>query len=180
LTIWRDVQAYQKYLRKFARDYAVIAQTLAQLDKSAALALAHKFKGAASNLALQELATAATATGQALQQEQDVLGSLQQLQSAVDTALASIAQFAPPETVKESPVTGVLDTEQVAALLKRMLAVFHTDQPSQIRPVLAELDKALPPDQLLPLHVAVDNYDFREGEVAARAIALSLGLSLES
>jgi len=179
LTIWRDVPAYQQYLRKFARDYADVAQSLAQLDKPAALALAHKLKGAASNLALEELAAAAANAGQALQQGTDSGRSLQQLQDALDTALASIAQFAPPVATQDTAEPALRDTTQLAAQLVRMLQVCHTDQPSQIRPVLAELDKLLPHEPLQPLHSAIENYDFRGAEAATRAIALSLGLSLE-
>ena len=69
--------------------------------------------------------------------------------------------------------------QRLAELLQQLLQAFDTDQPSLIRPVLAELDTGLSGDCLQALHVALDDYDFRGGEVATRTLAHSLGVALK-
>ncbi len=66
LTIWRDVAIYQRYLRKFAQDYADSPRIIAESERSVGAALAHKIKGAAGNLALTDVAACAGEVHRAL------------------------------------------------------------------------------------------------------------------
>jgi len=67
-----------------------------------------------------------------------------------------------------------------AALLAQMLAACDTDSLRAVRPVLAELDKLLPPSRLAPIHTTLQDFDLRGAEVATRALAGALNISLET
>lgn len=178
LTIWRDPAAYRRYLRKFAHDYADVANTLHELPGPDASALVHKLKGAASNLALKDLAQAADMVASVLRASAEPGKSLQHLQAALHTAMNSIAQYAPPDNPMESQDQETADPKVLTTLLKQLLVAFNADRPSAVRPVLLALDKVLSAPQLLALHAAVDDFDFRRGEAATHALAKQLGLAL--
>jgi CheY-like chemotaxis protein len=101
LKLWRRPAAYRQFLRRFAGDYADSAQLIARADKAEAAALAHKLKGAAAALAIDAVAALAGEIDDALRTGQDPASSLASLQAALDTALASIARYAPPATPAE-------------------------------------------------------------------------------
>jgi len=94
LKIWRNPLIYQQCLRKFVDEYANAAHLMAGLDKTEAALLAHKLKGTAGCLALQEIAARAADVEQALQVSQDSTDSLIRLQVALDKAQTSIQRYA--------------------------------------------------------------------------------------
>ncbi|MGS0759522.1 Hpt domain-containing protein, partial [Roseateles sp. GG27B] len=67
--IWRQAVDYKRFLRLFARDHANVVSELRRLDRPAAEALAHKFKGAAANLALEDVAARVDALEHVLRAE---------------------------------------------------------------------------------------------------------------
>ncbi len=101
LATWKNEKIYRQYLRKFANDYAGSARNikdkLARAEQEQALAIAHKLAGAAASLALTQVALQARATEEALRSTGTAdATALTALQAALDTALASIALYAPP------------------------------------------------------------------------------------
>lgn len=158
--------------------YGDVVPTLRALDPKDAAALAHKFKGAAAYMALSEVPHLAEQLYRHLQAGTDPTPGLDALQRALDTALASAAKYAQDEDPTELTETVNLDLAQLKALLTRLLQAFDTDRPSAIRPVLAELGRALPMARLQALHTAIEDFDFRGGESATHALAHELGLNL--
>jgi hypothetical protein len=109
----------------------------------------------------------------------DAHAGLKDLQAAMDTVLASIARYAPAVSLAENGEFDVLSAEQMAALLVRMLRALDTDSPAAVRPVLDELDRALPPVRLAALHGAIENFDFEAGAMAIRVLAEELDITLQ-
>ncbi len=180
LAIWKEAAVYRQYLRKFARDYAGSVREMARAAHAEAAALAHKLKGAAGNLALEEVAARAAEVDRVLRAGADPGDSFMKLQAALDTALDSIARYAPPDiATPDAAPNAVFDPRQAAPLLARMLAAFNSDAPDEIEPVLAGLDQCLPSSRLAPLRAALENFDFRGGEAAVRALAKELDSPLE-
>ena len=101
LATWRNAATYQKFLRKFGRQYFNVVAELSQLERPTALALAHKFKGTAGSLALQDVAACADALEQVLRNDADPAGALSSLQSAMELVLETIEQLAPDEAASE-------------------------------------------------------------------------------
>jgi CheY-like chemotaxis protein len=97
LANWKDEAIYRRYLRKFARDYAGSVHDIARADIAPACALAHKLQGAAASLALVQVALLARQAQQVLRSQADPVAALAALQGALDTALASIAHYAPDD-----------------------------------------------------------------------------------
>jgi two-component system sensor histidine kinase/response regulator len=137
-------------------------------------------KGAAANLALVDVARLAAECDRTLKAGGEVEVLLGQLQQALDTAIASIADFAPvPEAASGSPVP--LDKEsgaRVAATLVELLRALDADNPDGAEPLLNELASALPAELLQSLGMMLNDFDFRGAEAAARQLAETLGISL--
>ena len=182
LSIWRDADVYRQYLRKFAHDYSDGVRQMAHAERTAAAALAHKLKGAAATLALDEVAVLAGEADRILPAGEDAAAILTELQAALDTALASISQYAATDGMPVSPGSGnpaALNLRQIAPLLPRILAALNTDNPENIEPLLDKLARWLPAERLAALREAVENFDFRGGEAATRELAEALGIVME-
>ena len=181
LAVWKDVARYQTFLRKFANEYGDSARILAQVDVETAAALAHKLKGAAGSLRLEEVAAAAGAVDLALRAGVDAVTKCAALQVALDTALASIARYAPATMPDAAPVgeTLLIDGENVSSLLSRLLRGYGSDDPAMVEPLIDELASTLTPTCLVHLRNAIDNFDFRRGEAATRTLAAHLGIFLK-
>jgi hypothetical protein len=110
----------------------------------------------------------------------DVL--LGQLQQALDTAMVSIAGYAPAiEVASGSPVP--LDQEsaaRVAATLDELLRALDADNPDGAEPLLNELAGALSAELLQSVGMMLNEFDFRGAEAATRQLAETLGISLRT
>ena len=181
LAVWKDVAKYQTFLRKFANEYGDSARILAQVDVETAAALAHKLKGAAGSLRLEEVAAAAGAVDLALRAGVDAVTKCAALQVALDTALASIARYAPATLPDAAPVgeTLLIDGENVSSLLNRLLRGYGADDPAMVEPLIDALACTLTPAYLAPLRNAIDNFDFRRAEAATHSLAAHLGILLK-
>ncbi len=172
LKLWRDVEKYQTFLRKFANDYAGVVQNLRDADALGGQAIAHKFRGAAVNLGLEDAARIALAVEQGLKQGEVPHQALQDLQQAMAVALGSIARYAPPAS-QDAPMPQS-DQSLLAQWLPRLMAAWHSDSSSNVERVLAERGQALPTERRELLQTALHNYDFRAGEAATAAWMQSL------
>jgi hypothetical protein len=174
LNIWRDASVYRQYLRKFMHDYADVVQVLSALDRSAAQSLAHKLKGAAGYMALEEVAIQAGNLERTLRRGGEAAECYEKLQESMNIACQSIAEYAPPnieaQTAENHPMA---DTQLITTLIS-LLQAWDDDSPARVRPLLAKLSSALPLAQSASLHQALENYDFRVGESATRELLKSL------
>lgn len=181
LAIWQDPLVYRQYLRRFVQEYGNCAAEIAKLAPPDAGALAHKLNGAAGTLALNKLSLLAGEAERLLCAGEDSKQVLVQLKSALHEALAAIDRYAPPVAIGSADrAVAAADPGQLGALLVRTLHAFNSDDTLVVLPLLAELDEILPADSLIPLHVAVENFDFRGGETATRLLAFQFDISLEN
>ncbi len=170
LTTWRDVGAYKKFLRLFARDYANIAADLRAAQAPDAEALAHKFKGAAANMAMPDVAARADEVLALLRNSRDPRSALDRLQSAMDVVLETIRHFAPWEPPAGPVHVRASDAGRIMDLLDDLLTAWNSSSTSVVRTALAALDALVPQDRLAPLHEALDGYDFHGGVAATREL----------
>jgi HPt (histidine-containing phosphotransfer) domain-containing protein len=189
---------YQKFLVKFSNTYADAAQTMRWAiesnDRPAAVALAHKLKGAASNMPLPEVTKIAGEIERFLKLSTDetaadnfTLGAqplLAQLDQALAIALNSIARYAPSSNEMEGTaiITALEPTQQaiVTRLLQSLLEALDTDDPARAEPVLEQLATEITMTQLQAVRAALDDFDFRSAEAATRQLAASLHLLLDN
>ena len=180
LGIWKTAAVYRQYLRKFADNYAACVIEMAQAERTAAASIAHKLKGSAGNLALADVAAIAAELDHILRTGESPTDCYIRLQSVLDTALQSIAQYTATDGLDtDTAPSETFKLEQVNPLLNRLLSSFNSDNPDEIEPVLIELGKVVPSIRLKPIHTAVENFDFRGGETATHALAADLGIALE-
>ncbi len=154
---------------------------LARDDRLAAMAFAHKLKGAAGNLALTDLARRAADVDLTLKGEGDATRILERLQYAMETALASIAKYAPQPVVSETKVVE-LTAEQSARLTTQMtdlLATLNADDLDGAERALASIEGLIEPPLLQLVHATLSDFDFRGAQAAARQLCDSLNLVVE-
>lgn len=179
LALWRDPSVYQQYLAKFAAEYADISRAIAQSPPAEARALAHRLRGVAANLALRDVAAAASELEHELQAGTVLPASTTRLQSATDAALGSIERYAALAPAK--PISGarIEDPAQAARLLRRALRACDSDNPDEIERLLDLLAPLLSRAQLAPLRTAVENFDFRGSEALVRKLLAEFGMPME-
>jgi hypothetical protein len=178
LAIWKDSAAYRQYLQKFGRDYADIGAELALMENAAGASLAHKLKGAAGSLALYQVSLLAGEVEQMFRAGEDPTAGILHMQVALETALQSIAQYAPANDQAQHVVSGTFDQQLVASLLEQLLVACNSDSRNAVRAVLAELDKILAPASLKQIHAALVDFDLRGVEAAIRSLATTLNILL--
>ncbi len=192
LALWSNGGAYRRYLRRFAHAYADSAAVIATAEPAAAHQLAHKLKGTAGNLGLMEVATRAAALEQHLAQGANAATAetntvVAALQEALDTALDSIARYAPEASTAlaeqpQEPVAGIGSAQaraQLAPLLQQAFAACERFDPMAAGPALEALSTHLPAARLAPLRQAIDLFDAPGGAALVRALANELNIRLE-
>lgn len=174
---WRQRSVYERFLRKFAQDYELSPQqwaSLVQRQEWAELArMAHKIKGAAANLAMPEVARHAALVEAAAKAGQPVDATLQGLEAALQTALASIARFAPAGDTLQDGVLPPLSTaqcEQARAAVAELLAALDRDNPDLADPLIDRLEPVLGVPALRAVRTALAEFDFRAAEAAAQMV----------
>jgi CheY-like chemotaxis protein len=89
----RNRSVYQKLLTRFAKDNADAASRIRSVNRQEGAQLAHKLKGAAGNLALPDVAELAGQLERELGSDADAAPTLEQLQSAIATAIEGIQRY---------------------------------------------------------------------------------------
>ncbi|WP_005224244.1 response regulator [Marichromatium purpuratum] len=106
LAVWKDSDTYRRYLRAFAREHGDTAQRIAEAEPEVARQTAHKLRGIAANLGLAEVAARAAEVEEQDADDHAHTAATAALQSALATALDSIARYAPdPSATPEQPNT---------------------------------------------------------------------------
>lgn len=186
LRIWRQPAQYGKFLRKFAADYHAAAQTLAGDlhvgDVTKAAAMAHKLKGAASNLALSEVAAQAAAIEQRLKSGANAVAMLPLLQTALDTACASIGVYAPER--RETAAGAVTPNDQQRRILQQrlpdLLIALDADDMDAAEQHLQALEQLVGREILTLVHATLSDFDFRGAQAAIRQLGDALELNLDA
>lgn len=184
LSVWSDLAVYRKFLMKFASDYAdsssLLAGYLASKNYDAAGALAHKLKGAAGNLALPDVASAA-AEFEMISPANDSGPTLQRLQLALDIATESIAKFTAAPAAKKGDASSLTsaDIAKIASILPELMRALDTDTPDSASELLDKLENIFPLAEITPLRNCIEDFDFRGAEVLVDQLADQLGITLE-
>jgi HPt (histidine-containing phosphotransfer) domain-containing protein len=142
MAIWRDTSNYQKFLRKFADRYRHMVQDLQHATAAEGAVLAHKFRGGAANLGLDDVAAAALSLEQVLQRNEPADRALREFKNALRTALDSIARYAPPS--KDAVPLSEMESASLTPLLSRLLDAWQSDSSVEVEWVLAEIGHVLP------------------------------------
>ena len=180
LGIWKNAAVYRQYLRKFAHNYTDCVLEMAQSERTVAASISHKLKGSAGNLAIIDVAVIAAELDQVLRTGGRPTDCYIRLQSALDTVLGSIAEYAATDLAGDMVPSETFEKNKIIQLLDELMSAFNTDSPDEIEPVLAKLGKVLPAVYLKPINTALENFDFRVGETATHNLAAEFGISLDA
>ena len=185
LRIWTDLKVYKTYLRRFVDTYRRAVEemnaSLAQDQRDAAAALAHKLSGVAANMALPDTQRLAAEAERILLSGYDATGVLSRLDAALRLAIEAVERFAPLAVAVDMPpppsapaTPEVLDA--LALQLEALLAALDTDNPTPIEAILAQLASILPASELAAIQEAVRDFDFRGAEAHTRKLAQAHGI----
>lgn len=169
LNNWGDAATYYKYLQKFAESHGhdgdEIAKLIAQGERESALALAHKLKGTAGNLALiQVWKLAEKIESRHLEGGGTADDSVQQLQSVLHDTLREINRLNGNDKQNDTMPPELMNAKFVRTRLNDLLMALDRDNPDEVEPLLLELEKTLPRPMLRPIQELVDSFDFRAAE----------------
>ncbi|MBK1653177.1 hypothetical protein CKO29_00440 [Allochromatium vinosum] len=187
LTMWQEAETYRRYLRRFAQEYADVVSRLAAAEPPLAQQLLHTLKGVAGNLGLTEVASQAgrleSLMADPVAAESDAT-SMTALQSALETALDSIARY-----TRETPVVSeagmaaepesAAKRGRIAPLLHAALSALNEFDIIGAESAVKRLAHELPDDRLVDLREALGNFDARSGVAAVRVLADRLGIAVE-
>ena len=180
LGLWKEFHHYRKNLRRFIQSHAGADRELAELlrggDTQGAMALAHKLRGVAGNLALPEVERDAGGIERALFEGRDPGDSIARLRTALAGAAEAIGRFAGTAEAEPASPPSLADQERAAPLLRDLLLSLKQDMPNEAEELLAGLAEALPGKLLSPIQAALDEFDFRGAENLAIQLAKGLGL----
>lgn len=184
LEYWREEAPYRKYLLQFGRSYLHAAQEIGQHleegDTEAAIAYAHKMRGAAGSLALPTVASITAEIEVVLHGAGEVSDLLSALQLALRETAADIAAYVGEEIVPEARIAKngePYPSAQVPLLRQRLqdlLQSLDSDDPTQIEQALPALRDLVPEDWLSKLQRWIDEFDFRAAEVQVTALLAAL------
>jgi hypothetical protein len=133
-------------------------------------------------LALTDVARSAGDVDQTLKVGGDVASVLELLQQALQTALSSIDQYAPPVVV-EPGARAPLDVQQsaqLASLLSELMHALDADDLDRAEQLLEALTVLVLPEQLQLVRATLSDFDFRGAEAATRQMCESLEIALET
>ncbi len=185
LSLWQNREAYCKFLRRFVADYAdsplILAQALAEKEVDKATQLAHKMKGAAGSLSLEEVAYQVSELHRTLKNGLDASAALTRFQQALETTLAAIERYVAPERTEHATVCyDVTQKERLVVLLAALLQALDEDNPEPAEPFMTELAEILPSAYLQAVRSAIDGFDFPAAASATWELAKSLGIDPDS
>ena len=187
---------YQKFLVRFAQDYAHYAEDIAAKIASgeirAAAKQTHKLKGVVGTLGLMYLASAILELDSALARHDTAQTTLACLANALRLAFArSLAEIhgymkeselSPPATAPAdlsiSASCQTADLTVIKQLLQAVLKCLSENSPFCAEPLLAELSAHLPSLSLLAVQERLDEFDFRGAEKAVAIIAERFKITL--
>ncbi|MBI2241471.1 MAG: response regulator [Magnetospirillum gryphiswaldense] len=177
---WRDTEVLHRYLRYFSANYAdafnAITQHVKDGETDKAAALTHKIKGAAGNLALYRVHSAAARLDEAIHQNsQSLTLQIEALGSTLKEAFAHIGQLTQP-TAQGNSTDFVTNLNSATSMLGELIEMLNLDSPDECEPILAALSSVMPSPMLEPIRVHVESFDFRGAEREARKLAENLGI----
>jgi len=180
--LWRDEAMYYAYLDKFKQDYEhagdQIADALNAEDNDAAVALAHKLKGIAGNLALPSVFLHAQKVDTSLVTKEAVEMSLNMLQQAIEEVCLSIARLTSKRSRISHSTTSLSytlqDRDTLISLLGRLLEALDKDNPSFAEPLLSQLQSKLPLNEFAIIQKQIFDFDFRSAENSIHSLLTRL------
>ena len=120
LEFWGDAASYARYLRLFASEYAGVMDKLVEAPAAEASSIAHKLKGSAAFLALDDVSFCADQIEAAARAGENISADLSHLGDALTTALDSIIGYGRSIAVilvaEDDPVLSELIAERLTML----------------------------------------------------------------
>ncbi len=164
LRLWGDASVYQAALQEFCRSHRSDAARIAEhlvVAPELARRTAHALKGVAGNLHLAEVASLAAYVDTALKagDRGEAAAQTDQLQLALERLLGLVDSVA-PAPLAASPVPGSVSDTELIQLLQDLRSGLDLFNPDSVHPILTQLTHVMPAQQIHPVVLAVQHFDF--------------------
>lgn len=184
LELIRDPQRYARVLRMFADQYRTEHERLAaaETDAETLQELAHKLRGSAGNLGMEQVAASAALVETQVRQGQDPRHARVQLLDDMARAFDAIETFTrqyATDRPARQPVETTPDAEKLTRLLLQALSAFEDFDPTAAEEPLRALQPLVGDQRLDSMQRAVAAFHSTAGAEAVRQLARDLGISLE-
>jgi PAS domain S-box-containing protein len=180
LRIWRSVDRYQAFLRRFMDEYRSKVSAMDSLGDKELAEFVHKLAGAAGSMGLTVVSLSAKAYMLATLDGGDLQGTLSEIKQETAIAWDLITRYLdgntqPPES---APIT-TSSTEAMASMLNTLLGILSTDNPDGSAEILRLLAASIDSSQLNALQSAIEKFNFREAERVVQDIAKEFMMPLK-
>ncbi|MBY0556187.1 MAG: PAS domain S-box protein [Burkholderiaceae bacterium] len=164
LRLWGDATVYQAALQEFCRTHRSDAARIAEhltVAPELARRTAHALKGVAGNLHLAEVASLAAYVDTALKagDRGEAAAQTEQLQMALERLLG-LVDSALPSALSALPVLESISAAELVQLLQDLRAALDLFNPDSVNPMLTQLIHVMPAQQIHPVVLAVQHFDF--------------------
>lgn len=181
LSLWGDSKTVHRYLQKFLRDYGNISDVFEQLEHTDTAKLAHKLKGAAASLCLEQLTHKAGNVENVILTKGDVQTALTELKTCLQDTVTEIqkvlADIELPDSDSHATTTDI--SGQTQQLVIKLYKALDSDDPNTIRPLINQLSNKIDNELLTPVIHAVDDYDFEQAMRQVEFLAKHFNINLE-
>ncbi len=181
LSLWGDSETVHRYLHKFLRDYGNISDIFDQLEHSDTAKLAHKLKGAAASLCLEQLTHKAGEVEHVILTKGDVQTSLTDLETCLQNTVTEIQKVLSDTQLQDSepsPETSEVSS-QTQQVIMNLYKALDSDDPNTIRPLINQLSNEIDNELLTPVIHAVDDYDFEQAMRQVETLAKHFNINIE-
>ncbi|MCP4108003.1 MAG: response regulator [Desulfobacteraceae bacterium] len=185
LKIWQNEAVYRKVLQKFPRNYECagerILEHLKNKDVERAYQIMHELKSVSGNLCITRVYCIANRLNADIRKKpsEELIPDILSLSESVKAAADAIRHFETKTIKSHDPEKKVNLQENLGHLQKifrRMLAAFDQYNPEDTEFLLPELMRFIPADQVEPLQMHVDNFDFDGAREEALKLMQFLGI----
>lgn len=174
-SIWRDAGRHAVVLKRFAVDYGDactrILSALTEDRPAEAQALAHKMKGTAANLGLNDLSHRAADVEYAIRVGAPWTNLMDPLHDSLELCLRSIDSFTASLPGAAAPTQpAATETAALDVTLNALLKALDGDNPDGAEPLVAVLATLIPDEQASRITRLLEEFDFRGAEALVREI----------
>ncbi|MCP4353003.1 MAG: response regulator [Desulfobacterales bacterium] len=185
LKIWQDEAVYRKVLQKFPRNYKCAAERILEhlknKDVERAYQIIHELKSVSGNLCITRVYYIANRLNTDIRKKpsEELIPDILSLSESVKAAADAIKHFE-TKTIKnrhpEKKANLQENLEHLQKIFRRMLAGFDQYNPEDTEFLLPELMRFISADQVEPLQIHVDNFDFDGAREEALKLMQFLGI----
>ncbi len=178
LKTWSNVEFYQHYLSRFVTNYRNVGRDITAAvqcgDYDLIAALTHKIKGAAYNLALENVATRSIQVETALGNRESLPMAANALQTAIDEVAGSLEKWLElknPAAVNHKTIELLPDKiPEIEPLLTQLLIALDEQNLLAVESLLTTIESLIGIENIAHIKTQIQEFNLREAQALTKAL----------